>query len=143
MAKEKQITRTFNELRLLNLSYQVIVRQYEDIVHSKFSYCANKFLNKLNCFNEYNREKEKLEIKYAATDERGMLIYNDPIQKQVSGRDFKYSPQNLEKLREEEVDLLKVWDKKEIVVEPFICKELPKELKLTESEIELFKGLII
>lgn len=130
---------TFKQLKEIDQIYGKIMKNKET-QKSKLAYAFKRFSDKnsLKYFKEYNTLSEDIKIDNALTDEKTQAILYKP-----DGISYQYSREGLKTMLKSINELSDKWDKKEIEVEPFICKEIPSSIEFTEDEIETLKGLII
>lgn len=139
------ITKTFAELREYNLLTADIIRRFPNLANTKFSYAMERFgeKNLKEIFLTYNQAVDKVRIEHALTDKDtdAILYTKEPGPNE---REYQYSKQGLLNVIKAERELVTEWDKKTFEVEPFIVKDIPKEIKLLEeTTIEKLKGILI
>ena len=134
------IKKTFKELQEVDALMGMIFTKNLILRDSKFGYTYKRFyeINFQNIFNEYLSEIEDVRIDNCLEDPttKAVKLSNNP-----GGRSYLYSKTGLKEVIKAENKIEKKFQLKEIKITPYFIKDIPKTL--TETEIELLKGLII
>lgn len=128
---------TFKQMVEFNNTWLDLVRKDKKILDTKFAYTVFKFIkiNLNSVFDEYNEVLADLHINYALEDkDTKAVITKDSV------RGYEYNKDDLRSLIREERKLEKEWSTKEYEVETIISKDCPK---LNDSQLEVFKGLVL
>jgi hypothetical protein len=139
--KGKKCTRTFEELKNIDLVVGAMYKIEPTLRETRFGYgykrFADKHYYKLN--KEYLQKLVDIRIDNALTDEvtKELIIDNNP-----NSRGFKYGKEGFKALIKAERALEESWDNQVVEIEPYIIKkeDLPK---LTDVQKDLFKGILI
>jgi len=132
-------TKTFKELREFDAVVSSLFEANPDLKNTKFFHAVKKFNEKnyIPLLKEYRSEIENVQIDNALVDEKTKALSINT----ESVRGFNYSKEGLKQVIKEEQRVINEFDKKEIEIEPYICKELPEGL--TEDQIEVLTGILI
>lgn len=106
---------------------------------TKLGYAFKRFSEKniKKPFEEYASKLEDLRIDNALEDTTTKAILYE------ADGSYKFSKEGKKTLIKQMRDEESKWLDKEFEVEPFICKDIPVEVKFEEHEVELLEGLII
>lgn len=139
--KIEKITRTFKELKEIDVMIGRMYKEDTELRDGKFGYGYKRFAEK-NFYpknKEYFQELSDVRIDNALVDEKtkALLIDSNPL-----SRGFQYDKEGLKALMKAERVLEDKWDNKVVEIEPYIVKkeDLPK---LTEVQKEALKGVLI
>ena len=133
------MTKTFKELRDLDLLIGDLYAKDPSINDTKFGYAYKRFVKK-NVQPVYEKYQEAL------ADVRIANALEDPITHEIlvdkeSYRGYKFSREGLQKVIKEERSITEDWDKREIEVDPFLSPYVPESL--TEEMKDQLTGLVI
>lgn len=135
------IKKTFKELNKFNSTIAELVKKHPEVLETKLGYAIKRFeevnLNKI--FKDYSTQLALVRIENALTDKTTGAVLRD----ETSARGFLFDKEGFKAVFQEEQKIEKTWEDKEFNVDPFICKKenLPKYIN--ESQIEVFKGLVL
>lgn len=135
------IKRTFKQLQEID---QLVVQLYKKdptLKNGKFSTGYSKFYKKnyLPLLEELQEKIQDNQLEFALVDEKTKeLLYGEPDER--GNKPYKFSKEGMKSLMEANRKLIKEFDAKEVTVEPYICKDVPK---LEKEDEELLKGCIL
>lgn len=135
----QEIKKTIKEIQEVD---QIVAQLYAKDVklqQSKFGYAYKRFVEKnyQPAITKFQEKIADIRVDFALTDSttKELLLDKD------NARGYKYDKDGMKKVMEAERKLAREWENEEIVITPFISKEVPKDL--SEDEKEKLKGLII
>lgn len=132
--------KTFKQMREFNQVVNTLIKYQPEILKTKFGYALKKVGTEINkYFDDYSMELETIRITNALEDPVTKAILLAP---EGSPRHYSYSKEGLVKLMQEESDLMKKWDEKELEFNPFYApvSSIPK---LEDEETESLIGFVI
>lgn len=135
------MTKTWKELNKFSSTVAEMNQKNPKVMDTKFGYNIKRFeeINLAKPYKDYNHELALIRIEHCLVDKITKAILRDP----TSQRGYQYDKEGMKAVLNAESDLEKEWEKKEFEVEPYLCKPENVPEELTETQKEVFAGLII
>lgn len=135
------VKKTFKELNEVDSLIGELYQKNPKLKESKFGYAYKRFIDKnfIEHLKEYQHQLSDVRIDNAMEDKDTKEILKDPT---PGSRGFKYTKEGLKKVIEQENEIMKKWNEKEIEVEPYIitAENLPI---LSEGQREQLSGILV
>lgn len=139
MPETKELKKTIREIQEVDQIMAQLYAKDATLQQAKIGYAYKRFVEK-NYQPTITKLQEKLadaRVDFALTDKNTGEVLVD----KETARGFKYDKDGFKKIMESERKISNDWMAEEIIVQPFICKDIPKQL--SEDDKEKLKGLII
>lgn len=140
--KQNKDTVTVSFERIMDMLEQSNYLQGDTAIYdTKFGYALRKFFNGKevkHVLDTYNDELFDIRLDNALVNKETQSVVSN---NKRGERPFLFSKEGLKKCVKAERALVQEWRVKEIEVKPYIITDIPA--KLTQYQIELFKGIIL
>ncbi len=139
MEKEVTVKRTVKEIQEIDAVMGNLYSKDPTMQNTKLGYAYKKFIDKFYqpAITKFQEDLADARVDFALTDKTTGEVLVD----KENPRGFKYDKENLKKVMAAESKLSKEWQEKEVIIIPFIVKDVPKVL--TEEQRDLLKGILI
>lgn len=130
--------KTFEQLKEIDVVYTRLAKDPE-FQKTKLGYALKRFTEKntKHIFTDFNDTLNDMRIDNALTDKvTGAILYN------ATETGYQYTPEALKNVVRESKRITGEWEDKEFEVIPFICKDIPESVVLTDEDKELLEGVI-